>query len=97
MTLQNLFTRITHEAPSAPRRDTFFEPMRLYVCCACGFVQDESGTTPGLKRWISQRTHREVHVGNPTELEITHTHCPTCFEQIQETMRQFWPKRRSAP
>ena len=96
MTLENLFTRITHEALSSPRRDTFLAPMRLHICCACRFVHDESGTTPGLKRWICQRTYREVHGKNPTELEFTHTHCPTCFEKIQEAMRQFWPKRRSS-
>jgi hypothetical protein len=97
MTLENLFTRITHEAPSAPRRDTFIAPMRLLVCCACGFVQGKPGAIPGLEGWINQRTYREALGMNPTELELMHTYCPTCLEKVQETRRQFWLKSRSSP
>ena len=97
MFLNTLFTQITRKAPSVPRRDTYIAPTLLPACCACGLVQAEAGVTPGLKRWISQRTYRETHGVNPTELALTHTYCPTCFEKVQETIRQFWLKSRSAP
>ncbi len=96
MFLQTLFTQITRKAPSVPRRETCIPPMLIRACCACGLVQDEAGATPGLERWISQRAYRETHGVNPTELPLTHTYCPTCFEKLQETMRKFWLKSRSA-
>ena len=94
MFLKTLFTQITRKAPSVPRRETCIAQALLNACCACGLVQDEAGATPGLDRWISQRTYRETHGVNPTELELTHTYCPTCFEKVQETMLQFWRKSR---
>jgi hypothetical protein len=97
MFLETLFAQITRKAPSVPRRDTDITPRLLPACCACGFVQDKAGATAGLERWVSQRTYRETHGVNPTELELTHTYCPTCFEKVQEIMRQSWLKSRSAP
>jgi hypothetical protein len=97
MFLETLFAQITRKAPSVPRRDTDIAPTLLPACCACGFVQDKAGATAGLERWVSQRTYRETHGVNPTELELTHTYCPTCFEKVQEIMRQSWLKSRSAP
>ena len=96
MFLENLFRETPREAPFAPVRETFIAPTLLPACCACGLVQDKAGATPDLERWISQRTYRETHGVNPTELELTHTYCPTCFEKVQETMRQSWRKSRSA-
>ena len=96
MFLKALFTQITPKAPFVQRRETHIAPMLLRACCACGLVQDEAGATPGLERWISQRTYRETHGVNPTELELTQTYCPSCFEKVQEIMRQFWLKSRPA-
>ena len=98
MFLKTLFTQITHKAPSVPRRDTYIAPTLLPACCACGLVQDKAGATPGLERWISQRTYCETHGVSPTvlALTLTHTYCPTCYEKVQETIRQFWLKSRSA-
>jgi hypothetical protein len=97
MFLETLFAQITRKASSVPRRDTDITPTLLPACCACGFVQDKAGATAGLERWVSQRTYRETHGVNPTELELTHTYCPTCIEKVQEIMRQSWLKSRSAP
>ena len=73
-------------------RETFISPSMLRVCCACGLIQDESGATPDLERWISHRTYREAHGVNPAELELTHTYCPTCFAKVEEVVRQFFQK-----
>ena len=80
-------------------RETFISPSMLRVCCACGLIQDESGATPDLERWISHRTYREAHGVNPAELELTHTYCPTCFAKVEEVVRQFSkrPDRRHDP
>lgn len=96
MFLKTLFTQFTHKAPSVPRRNTYIAPKLLPVCCACGLVQDKAGATPVLECWTSQRTYRETHGVSPTELALTHTYCPTCFEKVQVTIRQFWLKSRSA-
>ena len=93
---ENLFTQTTHEARFAPKKP-FNSPSFLRACCACGLVQDEAGATPGLERWISQRTYREAHGVNPAELALTHTYCPTCFSKVQEIVRQFFQKTGSAP
>ena len=92
-----LFTQITREAPSVPRRETFIAPTLLPACCACRLVQDESAATSGLERWMSQRTYRKTHGVNPTELALTHTYCPTCFAKVQETVRQFFRKSGTPP
>jgi hypothetical protein len=97
MFLEKRFTQTTREAPSASMRDTFIAPSLLRTCCACGRVQEEAGATPGLERWISQRTYREAHGVNPAELALTHTYCPTCFVEVQEVVRQFFRKTGSAP
>ena len=97
MFLETLFTQITRKAPPAPRRDMDIAPTLLPACCACGFVQDKAGATAGLERWVSQRTYRDSHGVNPTELALTHTYCPTCFEKVLKIMRQSWLKSRSAP
>lgn len=97
MFLEKLFTKTTREAPSAPVAETFIAPTLLPACCACRLVQDKAGATPDLERWISQRTYRETYGVNPAELALTHTYCPTCFAKVQEIMRQYWQKSRSAP
>jgi len=97
MFLTTLFSQITGKAHSVPRRETCIPPTLLPACCACGLVQDEAGATPGPERWVTQRTYRETHGVNPAELELTHTYCPSCFEKVQETMRQYWRKSRPVP
>jgi len=97
MFLEKLFTQTTREAPSASMRETFVAPSMLRVCCACGLIQDESGATPDLERWISHRTYREAHGVNPAELELTHTYCPTCFAKVEEVVRKFFQKTGSTP
>jgi hypothetical protein len=86
-----LLTQPPHEAPFDPK-DTFIAPSLLRVCCACGLVQDEAGATPGLERWISQQAYREAHGVSPAKLTLTHTYCQTCFAEVQEIVRQFFPK-----
>lgn len=97
MFLEKLFAPTDREAPSASMRGTFIAPSLLRACCACGLVQDEAGATPGLERWISQRTYREAHGVNPAELALTHTYCPKCFVEVQEVVRQFFRKTGSVP
>jgi len=97
MSLKTLFTQATRQAPSAPMREVFIPPTLLPACCACGLVEDETGATPGLKRWVTQRTYRETHGVNPAELELTHTYCPTCFTKVQETVRQYFREIGTSP
>jgi len=97
MSLENLFTQTPREAPSAPMRETFITPMLLPVCCICGLIRIETGSTPGLDRWITQRTYRETHDVNPIELALTHTYCPTCFTKAQETVRQYFRQIGASP
>ena len=75
------------EAPSAPGRETCIPPTLLPVCCACGIIRDDTRFSPGRELWITQRTYRETHGVNPSELALTHTSCPECFMKAQDTLR----------
>ena len=90
MSFEELSAQTTREAPSAPMRETLIAPTLLPVCCNCGLIRDETRSTPGLDRWVTQRTYRENHGVNPTELALTHTYCPKCFTKVQDTVRQYF-------
>ena len=76
------------ETPSAPRRETFIPPTLLPVCCACGIIRDDTRFSPGRELWITQRTYRETHGVNPSDLALSHTYCPNCFTKVRDTVRQ---------
>jgi hypothetical protein len=78
-------------------RETFIAPTLLPVCCICGLVRDETGSTPGLDRWVTPRTYRETHGVNPTELALTHTYCLKCFTKVQDTVRQYFREIGTPP
>jgi hypothetical protein len=97
MSFEELSVQTTREAPSAPMRETFIAPTLLPVCCNCGLIRDETGSTPGLDRWVTQRTYRETHGVSPTELALTHTYCLKCFTKVQDTVRQYFQKIGASP
>lgn len=90
MSIEKTMMRTTRETPSAPRRETFIPPTLLPVCCACGIIRDDTRFSPGRELWITQRTYRETHGVNPSELARTHTSCPECFTEAQNTPRQYF-------
>jgi len=88
MSLLKLVSQTIHEMLFAPMRETFSTLMLLPVCCVCRLIRDERGSTPGPKRWVTQRTYRKIHGVNPADVLFTHTYCPTCFTMAQETAKQ---------
>jgi hypothetical protein len=90
MSLGDPFTQTTHEAFSAPTSSTYIAPTLLPVCCVCKLIRDDTRFFPGRERWVTQRTYRENHGVNPTELAATHTYCPKCLTQVQDTVRQYF-------
>jgi hypothetical protein len=97
MSFEELSAQTTREAPSAPMRETFIAPTLLPICCICGLIRDETGSTSGLDCWVTQRTYRETHGVNPTELVLTHTYCPKCFTKVQDTVRQYFREIGTSP
>ena len=87
MSIEKTMMRTTRETPFAPRRETFIPPTLLPVCCACGIIRDDTRFSPGRELWITQRTYRETHGVNPSELARTHTSCPECFMKAQDTLK----------
>ena len=83
MALDTLCAQITHEAPSASRKET---PL-LSVCCLCRLIRDEVGASPDRARWVTPRTYQKTHGVNPADCLLTHTYCPGCFTQAMETIR----------
>ena len=96
MVSEDLLALFPREGSCYPK-NTFLAPTLLRACCACGLVQDEGGATPGLERWINQRTYCEAHGVSPSELVLTHTYCPTCLAKVQKAMRQLFHKPESEP
>ena len=97
MTLETLVAQITRKAPSAPMRETFIAPKMLPVCCVCGLIRDETGSSPDRERWVTPRTYRMAHGVNPTEIALTHTYCPTCFRKTQATVMQYFREIGTSP
>ena len=97
MSREKLFEQRTRQAPSARRRETFIAPKPLPVCCMCGFIREEAGSSPDRERWVTQRTYRKLHGANPTYFSLTHTYCPKCFAKFQKTVRQYLRKIETSP
>ena len=83
MAVDTLFAQITHEAPSALKNETPLLP----VCCLCGLIRDEIGTSLDRARWVTQGTYRTTHGVNPADCLQTHSYCPECLTQAMATMR----------
>ena len=82
MAVDTLFDQITHEAPSALRKETPLLP----VCCVCELIRDEIGASLDGARWVTKGTYRTTHSVNPADCLHTHTYCPGCLTQVMETM-----------
>jgi hypothetical protein len=97
MALGNLSAQTTRKAPSAPTRETFIAPKLLPVCCVCGLIRDETGSTIGPHRWITQRMYHETHGVKPADFPLTHTYCPTCFTKVRDTVQQYFREIGTSP
>ena len=76
------------KAPSAPLRATGIAPTLLHVCCICGHIREETGTSADREHWVTQRTYRQAHGVKLANFPLTHTYCPPCFTKFMETLRQ---------
>jgi hypothetical protein len=97
MTLGNVVAQTTHEARPALMSETCIAPKMLSVCCVCGLIRDETGSSPDRERWVTPRTYRTTHGVNPAKLALTHTYCQTCFAKAQETTRQYFREIGTSP
>ena len=86
-----------HEAPSAQKRVPSIVLTLLPVCCMCGLIRDETGSSPGFERWLTPRTYRKTRGVNPVDFSLTHTYCPTCFTKVQETTAQHFRQIGTSP
>ena len=84
-----LVAQTTRKAPSAPSRETFIAPKLLHVCCICGHIREETGTSAHREHWVTQRTYRQTHGVKLADLPLTHTYCPKCFTNFMVTLRQY--------
>ncbi|MCX5723225.1 MAG: hypothetical protein NTX84_01655 [Nitrospirae bacterium] len=89
MSLRETREQTTHEAPAAPRSESYSSPTLLTVCCTCGLVRDETGSSPGPERWGTKQTYREISGLNQADFPLTHAYCPACFTKVQEAVRQY--------
>ena len=90
MSLVPPLAQTTDETYSAPMRETCIVPALLPACCVCGLIRDDTGCSTGPDRWVTRQKYREVHGVHPAEHVLTHTYCPQCFTQAQETILQYF-------
>ena len=90
MALVERFAQSTRKTPSASMSATSLAPTLLPVCCVCSLIRDETGSSSDRERWVTPRTYRKAHGVNPANSLLTHTYCPTCFTQAQETVVQYF-------
>ena len=87
MAHKGLVAQTSREAPVVPIRAPVIPPTLLPVCCICRKIRDHTGPSSDDEHWVTQRTYRKTHVGNPADYVLTHTYCPGCFTQVMETIR----------
>jgi hypothetical protein len=53
----------------------------LTVCCVCKHVSPSSSP---LSQWMPMSAFLERHHLRSTDVRVTHTYCPVCYEQQAE-------------
>ncbi|TKS64568.1 MAG: hypothetical protein EWM73_00295 [Nitrospira sp.] len=86
MTLETLAAQTTREAFSPPMRETFIAPTLLPICCVCGLIRNETGSSPDRERWVTPQTYRQTHGVNPDKVALTHSYCQKCFTKVMGTV-----------
>jgi len=77
------------ETPSAWKLEPFTQPALLPICCLCGLIRDDRGSSPGLARWLTPRTYRHIYGLRLADCSFTHTYCPTCCSKVRDTMLAY--------
>jgi hypothetical protein len=97
MARKGLVAQTTREAPAAPMSESVIASTLLAVCCLCGKIRDETGSSPDHEHWVTQRTYRKTHVLQLANVPLTHTYCSPCFTKFMATLRQYRREIGSAP
>ena len=97
MSPEGQLAQTTCEAASVSMRETVVVPTLLPVCCMCGLIRDQTGSTPGREGWVKRRTYRETHGVNPADFPLTHTYCPACFTKVKNSVKQYLRKIGTLP
>ena len=53
----------------------------LTVCCVCKHVAQSSSPSP---QWLPMSTFLERHHLQPSDIRLSHTYCPVCYERQAE-------------
>jgi hypothetical protein len=54
-------------------------PSVLLVCHLCRLVHDEGNPASG---WMSKQAYREATGMDPSNCDLMHTYCPTCYAYL---------------
>ena len=78
--------------------DVYTSPQLLPVCCICGVVRDDisAGSSTSMP-WMTLKQYRSTHGQPPTPLLFTHTYCPDCLLQVQDTVRIYFAEQGALP
>jgi len=94
---EKLGAQRTRKTPSAPLRTTGIAPTLLHVCCMCGHIREETGTSADREHWVAQRTYRQTYGVKLDKCPLTHTYCPKCYTKFMGTVRQYVRERGTPP
>jgi hypothetical protein len=87
----------THGTPPVLKNEPFTQPTLLPVCCQCGLIRDDRGSSPGLERWLTPRMYHKTYDIKLEAFALTHTYCPQCFTKVRKTTAQYFRKIRPLP
>jgi hypothetical protein len=93
----NLVVQRIRKVPSASLRATGIVPTLLHVCCICGHIREETGTSANREHWVTQRTYRHTHCVKLANSLLTHTYCPKCYAKFMDTLRQYVREHGTPP
>lgn len=87
----------TRKTVSSLKNEPFTQPTLLPVCCQCGLIRDDRGSSPGLERWLTPRMYHKTYDIRLEAFALTHTYCPQCFTKVRKTTAQYFRKIRPLP
>ena len=84
------------KAPSAPLRATGIAPTLLHVCCICGHIREETGTSANREHWVTQWTYRQTHGVKLANYPLTHTYMSKVLHEAHGYTEAVRPGTRNA-
>ena len=86
-----------NDALCALFKEDFKSPRLLPVCCICGLVRDDESAAPSRpESWMTMKRYRGMRAVHATSFLFTHTYCPACLIQVQDSVKTYFSEKTGA-